>query len=402
MATRSKSTRKYGSAADRAKAGAAVAGPQGGSGTMFKNLGDGTEFFNVDIPKGKTEVKYTLRLLPYIVSDPKHPDGQNIAPEGELWYKRPFKRVRQVGVDKKSYISPLSIGKACPINEYYIKAKADPSIPDTEANKFKAQDCVMYNVQVIEKGEPGPIMFWWFSYACFEKRLKKELLDPDNDQYATFMDLVGGYDLRVRFQKEQFAGNDYSNADSISFVERDDIDESILDEVINLDDVLVIKSYDELNNIFLEVDSGEEAEEEPEEKPAKQTRQRKTAKPEPEPEEDEGTGDDVPLNVGEEEEDNEPECPHDLTFAVDFNSKKICRKCEIKDDCEEAFDALPEDGDEKEKDPEPEPTQTRNKKTTKPKGDCPHGFVFAVDCDKHKQCDVCKVWDSCMEAQEKL
>ena len=216
------------------------------------------------------------------------------------------------------------------------------------------------------------------------------------------MDLVGGFDLRVRFQKENFAGHDFVSADSISFIERDDIDESILDEAINLDDVLVIKSYDELNNIFLEMDSGEETEDEPEEKPAKETRQRKTAKPEP-PEEDEGTGDDVPLNVGEEE-DSGSECPHDLTFAVDFNSKKVCRKCEVKDECEEAFDALPEDGDgpEEHGEQEPEPAPARNKKTAKPKGDCPHGFAFAVDCDKHKQCDVCKVWDSCMEAQEKL
>lgn len=246
--------RKFSSGAARAAAAAAVAGP-GSGGTMFKNIPSEITYFNPEVPKGKTSVKYTLRFLPYIVADEKHPDGEN-APVDDIWYKRPFKRVRAAGVDKKPFISPKSIGMPCPIHEYYIQAKADPSIPDKEAAKAKLQDCVMYNVQEIDKkGNAGPVMFWWMSYHLFEKQLKKELLDPDNEKYLGFFDLEGGFDVKVRFEKESFEGNTFLCADMITFIERKkDLDESILDEVVDLDNVLVVKGYDELRNIFLEIE----------------------------------------------------------------------------------------------------------------------------------------------------
>lgn len=400
---RNKPARKYGSAADRTRAAAEQAGPAGSGGTMFKNLGDNREFFNPDVPKGKTEIKYTMRFLPYVVTDKRHPDGPTIAPAGELWYKRPFKRYRQIGVNKKSYISPLSVGKPCPIHEYFTRAKADPSIPEAEANKFKAQDMVAYNIQILDEKtkEWSDPLFWFFSYACFEKRLKKELLDPDNEEYASFMDLEGGYDLRVRFQKENFAGNDFLTADSISFIEREDIDESILDEVVNLDECLVIKEYDELNNIFLEIGEDNDEHQEPEKKEEKKermakdqpTRQRKSARPEPPPEElpeDEGTGDDVPLELN---------CPNNWKFGEDFDSQRRCTRCAIRIECGEAFDEADPSFEPEKKEKKSERRSRTNKESL---GDCPHGHEFAVDCDTNKDCDVCNVWDSCMDAQEKL
>ena len=136
MARPSKSTRKYGSAADRAKKAAEQAGPGSGGGTMFQNIPAGVDFYKPE------EGKATIRLLPYVVTDPKHPDGE-MAPVGDIWYKRPVKRLRNIGTEKKSYISPKSVGKPCPVIEYYTAAKADPSIPDKEANRAKPQDIVV-------------------------------------------------------------------------------------------------------------------------------------------------------------------------------------------------------------------------------------------------------------------
>ena len=173
-----KTERKYGSAAGRAKAAAAVAGPGGGGGgTMFQNIPQEVAYYKPE------EGKVTMRILPYVVSDPKHPDG-DMAPAGDIWYKRPFKRFRNIGTEKKPYISPKSIGKPCPSLEYYTAAKADPSIPDDEANRARPQDMVMYNVQIEDKKskEFGPVMFFYYSYHNFEKMLKNELLDPDNEE----------------------------------------------------------------------------------------------------------------------------------------------------------------------------------------------------------------------------
>ena len=434
---RTKSTRKYGSAADRAKAAAAVAGPGGGGGTMFRNLGQDREYFNPEVPKGKTEVKYTLRLLPYVVSDPKHPDGKDNAPVGDIWYKRSFKRYRGLGPEgnKKPYISPLSIGLPDPVAEYYSKAKADPSIPDEETNKYKPQDCVMYNVQVYDPKEKefGPVLFWWMSYACFEKRLKKELLDPDNEEFLSFMDLEGGFDVKVRFAKESFAGHDFISADSISFVERDDIDEDILEEVVDLDNVLVVKPYKELQGIFLEIDSDEDNEpkDEQEEKPASRrkksaepedkeepparTRRSKTTEPEPEPE--------PPARRGRaaKQEDPEPEpektrtrrgakteepknpCPEGFVFGDDWDTKKACEKCPEKtfDACEAEFNKSTEPA--KGSKTTPAGRSAKGKKTAEDDdNECPSGHVFGTDCDTKPECNDCPKWDACMDRQEEM
>jgi len=388
-----KTERKYGSAANRAKAAAAVAGPGGGGGTMFQNIPQDTQYYKPD------EGKATLRILPYVVTDPKHPDG-DMAPAGDIWYKRPFKRFRGIGTEKKPYISPKSIGKPCPILEYYTAAKADPSIPDKEANKAKPQDMVMYNIQVLDpktKKWSDP-MFFFYSYHNFEKMLKKELLDPDNEEFLSFMDLEGGFDIRVRWEKESFDGNDFLKAGSFTFIERDeDLDEEILDQVVNLDECLVVKPYKELQNIFLEIDEedAEGGDDQVEEKPEPRApRSRKTAGAEPEPEKTtrRGRGEkkdpdpepEKPARRRRQEPEPEPqgpECPHGFIFGDDFDTKRKCENCDLFDECGDKFKA---DG------------------KSSGKSDCPHGHVFGTDCDNKPECKDCQKWDDCMDRQEEL
>ncbi len=421
---RKETKRKYGSAAGRAKAAAAVAGPGGGGGTMFQNIPQGTQFYNPE------EGKATLRLLPYIVSDPKHPDGDS-APVGDIWYKRPFKRFRQIGLDKKPYISPKSINKPCPIMEYYSAAKADPSIPDKEADRAKPQDMVMYNVQVLDqktKSWSDP-MFWFFSYACFEKPFKKELMDPDNEDYLAFMDLEGGYDIRVRWEKESFGGHDFLSAGNISFIERDDLDESILDEVIDLDTVLKVLPYKDLQNLFLEIDEeGEDSEQEPEqeEKPARSARGKKSAEPEPEEQprrgrkrdpEPEPESEEKPARRSRATKEPEPEperparrsrkpepvdeCPHGFVFGDDFDTKKKCDKCEVFESCETTYNASITPA-EKKSDKEVKPAAGKKGKASDEENECPSGYRFGTDCDEKPECKDCPVWDACMDRQEEL
>ena len=417
-----KTERKYGSAATRAKAAAAVAGPGGGGGTMFQNIPPDTQFYKPE------EGKATLRLLPYVVTDPKHPDG-DMAPSGDIWYKRPFKRFRQIGTEKKSYISPKSIGKPCPIMEYYTAAKADPSIPDKEANRAKPQDMVMYNVQVMDPKtkEFSDPMFFFYSYHNFEKQLKKELLDPDNEEFLAFMDLEGGFDIRVRWEKETFEKNDFLVAGNFTFIERDeDLDEDILDKVVNLDECLIVKSYKELQNIFLELDDEPEPntgkdEGEDQLPPRPPSRRQKTAEPEPEPEKPSRRGraekpepEPEPEKPARRQRGAKPEpepetestdrCPHEFAFGVDFDTKRKCEKCDLFDECGDEFDAnnLPK-GEDK-----PAKSGTGDKKKTKPsdkvsdKNECPSGHIFGTDCDNKPECNDCVKWDDCMDRQEEM
>ena len=416
--------RKHSSARDRVKQSAAQAGPGGGGGTMF-NLPEDVEYYNPE--KGRV----TLRILPYEVTDKNHPDG-DLAPKDSLWYRRPFKRFRQVGVEKKPHISLLSVGKACPIFEYYREAKADPKIPEKEADKAKPQDCVMYNVQVIDKkGKPGDVMFFWMSYALFEKHLKKELNDPDNDEYLAFMDLEGGYDIKIRWEEESFDGNKYLEAGRISFVERDDdIDDDILDDLVNLDECLVVLDYDQLKNVWLEIDDDDEPagekkdpDDEGDDKPdldaeelvdmskAKMKKFIKKHDLDTDLDQDE---DDMREELAKElkiklpkEKDDESGLPDlDVDDLVDMNKKDLKRfnkKHDLDIDIDQDEDEIRADIAEKFDITLPKKKAGKTSKSSKGDDECSKGHDWGEDCDEYpKDCDKCDVWDACMAKQEEL
>ena len=413
MSRRSRTKRRYGSAAERTKRAAAQAGPAGSGGTMFQNIPSGIDFYNPE------EGKITLRILPYIITDPKHPDG-DLAPVDDIWYKRPFKRFRSIGPEQKPYISPRSIGKPCPISEYYAAAKADPSISDKEANKAKAQDCVMYNVQIVDrKGNVSDPMFWWYSYHLFEKQLKKELMDPDNEEFLTFMDLEGGFDIRIRWEKESFQGNDFLTAGNIIFIERDDIDEDVLDQVVNLDEVLNIKSYDELNRIFLELDDDQDENNgsSNDEKPTTNRRGRSKAKSDDEDESEQsksttrkrkssGSDQEEPVRRGRRTKKKEENpCPEGFVFGDDWDSKTACDDCKKFDECGDKF----EEDNPKAETKQSQKQESKSSKNSKTKSSsdsneqkCPYGLTFGKDCDTDDACNECEIWDDCMDAQEEM
>ena len=233
------------------------------------------------------------------------------------------------------------------------------------------------------------------------------------------MDLEGGFDIRVRWEKESFAGNDFFSAGNISFVERDDLDESILDEVVDLDKVLVVKSYKDLQNIFLELDdeeSGDNKETEKEEvKPP--SRQRKSAEPEKEAEPEKSTR----RSRTEKKEEPEPEpekparrrrnaepekpvnpCPSGFVFGDDFYTKTPCEKCEVFDECADKFEADYPAKDEKTSKKETAKETKSGKSSKGSDNECPSGYVFGTDCDNQPECANCSEWDKCMDRQEEL
>ena len=86
----------------------------------------GAAFGYLDLPKGikifKEPLKDTVRLdiIPYTVTSKLHPDRDErneVAIEGTLWYKRPFKIHRNVGQEKSTELCPISVKKKCPIDD---------------------------------------------------------------------------------------------------------------------------------------------------------------------------------------------------------------------------------------------------------------------------------------------
>ena len=108
----------------------------------YLNLPSGVGVFKPE------EGRMTFNIIPYIVSNPKHPDKDEkngIAMPGEPWYKLPIKIHRNIGASKTQVVCPTSFGKKCPICEYRAKLfKEGASQKETDA--LKTFDRILYNV----------------------------------------------------------------------------------------------------------------------------------------------------------------------------------------------------------------------------------------------------------------
>ena len=316
------------------------------------------------------EGKNLINIIPYIVGIPNHPDsdGEGTAEKGSLWYRMPFKVHRDIGPDNISVICPTTFGKPCPVCEYMSKLRTQGA--EWEIMKaFKPSDRALYVVQTLDDKKKKELMIWDMSFHLFQKALNEELLD--NDEFANFPDLEEGFSLRIRMSEETLGKNKFMECTRIDFEERKPIDETILDEVPQLDVLLKVFTYKELDALMNHI-SPEDVEDEDEDEPVTKKPARKT-KPAPEPEEDE----DEEEEVEDEDEDDEPAPP--------VRKKKPAPAPDPEEDDDD-------DDDEDEPAPKKKPT------TTPKKGKCPHGHAFGKDTDTEDECDDCDVFDDCFDA----
>ena len=378
-----------------------------GGGTTLR-LPDGygdVKFFKVNKPK------VMLDVIPYVVSDKRHPDAEAGAEVGTLWPSRRYYVHRGVGAEENSYICPLkTFGKPCPICEYAsARARQGGDREELKALRPKARD--LYNV--IDLDDPDKkIQLFDMSGFLFGDTLTKELIDASDDEQC-FAELKGGYSLKLRFEKKSFNRNEFWAVDRIDFVERKkDYKESIIEETVPLDDILVEPDYKTLEKIFLMAEGGEDDEEE-EERPV---RRRSKDEEEEEPKRRHSSKDEE-----EEEEDSEPE-PEDEEEEEEKPAKKAKKRPAKEEDEEDEEDSEDdsepeEDEDEEEeeeekpkkrgrrkKEPEPEEDEEDEEEEESPKskkGSCPYKHKFGTDCDKYEDCDECKKWGACNSAKSK-
>ncbi len=333
----------------------------------YLKLPKGVRVFSI---KEKTRSVF-LDFIPYEVTDEKHLDRydpEERAVPGTLWYKKPFKIHRNVGADDLTVVCRGTIKKKCPICEYVtekLKAGADwDDMKDTTA-----KDRNLYAVLPIDSEDhEDEIYIWDISQFLFQNELNDQL--EENEDNGIFPDLEEGKTLEVKLKWKKFGKSMFPETRDILFEDRDEVyDEAILEDVPNLDEVLEIMSYQEMHDLFFEMDDVEDEdapvtdEEDKDEKEEKSTRRRKKPAKEEEPEE-------------EPEEEKEVKKPSRRT-----------RKPKEKEDEDENKDEKPT-------------RSSRNKENKKDK--CPNDFVYGKDCEEHDECDECDLWADCLEEKEKL
>ena len=337
----------------------------------------------VSIFKEEPRTRVQLDIIPYVVTSDNHPDRDEeygIAVKGELWYKQPYWLHRGVGPDNQSVVCPSSVGKPCPICEYRAQLLKDGAKWDDDT--VKALKPSMRNLYVVipknNKNYSEEPHIWDISQFLFQDKLNEEI--QENEEYETFPDLEEGYTLRIRFAEGSFGTNKFAEVSRIDFIEREKpYDESILEKIPSLDDILEILSYSTIESMFFgnmspDEDEDEDEDEEYDDEDLKKKKKKRKV------EEDEDIDDDMD-DEDEDEEDDED---------VD----------EDDDDVQEEED---EDEDEDEEEDNKKKAKKSSLKRQKPKATakskkCPYGHEFGVDNDSYDDCDNCEVWEKCLEA----
>ncbi len=221
---------------DRVRKRAETRKSSGGLSTL--DLPEGVELFKPE--KGSVE----FDIVPYRVSVDTHPEVK----KGELWYERTYLAHRNVGPDEQFLVCPRTIGKRCPICEEHQKLKRDPNAEDEVVDALRAKERELFNV-VLKDGD-GSVMVLDISTYLFGRMLEEEIRDGDLE-VAGFAELKGGKTLKVRWVEKKMGKQAFVEAGRIDFIDRDDLDEDeTLDAVVDLDRILKILSYEEIEKIF--------------------------------------------------------------------------------------------------------------------------------------------------------
>lgn len=339
----------------------------GGSG--YLKLPEGIGFLK--LTKSTRNDPTVLDIVPYEVqADCVVHDGKAKEMElfkGDRWWVRTILVHRNIGPDNKYVICPRTNKKPCPICEYRAKLKKDGG--DEALIKDLAPQ--VKDIMNVWCGSKEGVKILEFSNANFRDALEKEIREG-KDEWYDFPELEGGYTLNVVFSEDTFAGNKYLKATRFDFVERKDLPEDILDKVADLDEIISILPYDKLE--ALAFSDASDAHDEPQEREERSSRRREE---EPPPERERS-------RKRDEEEDKAEE-----------RSERTSRRREEPE----------EKAEQKEEKSERSSRRTAPPKEEEPEGDgkCPvKGGIFGKDCNVHKDCMTCEIWEACADEADRL
>ncbi len=296
-----------------------------------------------DIPVYKEKKgTYQLDIMPYIVSNDNHPDGNEDNPDsalkGNQWFRRPIWTHRDVGAENETVICPKTDGKKCPICETRDSQFREGMDKDDVVRKASARGLYLV-IPKKHKKYDEEYHIWDISDFCFQAELDDEL--EENPDHGVFPDLENGETLSIRFKEDSFANNKFAKAKRINFLERKkQYPADMIDDAPCLDDLFDVPTYKELEAKFLEIE-----------------------------EED-----------GSEKKEKEKE--------KDGKTKNKKRKTKAFDD----------DLDE----PKEEEKKMKRKKKDEKDNKCPEGYKYGKDWDAYTECDECPVFKPCGKKHKEL
>jgi hypothetical protein len=429
----------------------------------------GVKYGYLQLPTGvnmySPEVGTTVHMdiMPYVVSNPRHPDRnmeKEIATAGSLWYKLPFKTHRDVGVEKETLVCPTSFGLPCPICEHRQK-RQDAGADKAELQTMNASRRNLYAVNPIDDPKATPDKFYVFdmSQYLFQDELNRDL--KASPQYEGFPDLEFGFMLKCRWDGGSMPGSKpFPECGRIDFIQRSEgYDDAVLDQIPDLDKLLIVLSYAEIQAKFFELEEGEEMQDEapvasspaptrrapapatapaapvrraaapapapaapaaptrraPAPTPAPAAPTRRAPAPAPAAAPTRRAPEPVVAPEPIEEEGFEP--VEELCIACEGTGKTsrgnvcpICKGTGLKPQPEEPLVERPAAPVRRAAAPAPAPAAAPTRRAPAPTPapepvaeggqTCPNGFVWGRDCEEDDKCDACDLWSECLDAKQ--
>lgn len=356
------------SMAERVKQKAKEAEFSGGNDTL--RVKDGISFFKPK--KGKNEIM----IVPFEMGAGKN--LEDIQP-GELWFRQQLLKHFRVGPDDKAVICPRTIGKKCPICEHRASLLAQGrSTDDAEVKELLPKKRELY--YIIDLEDDDRLKIFEYSYHNFGKKLEEEVREADDDSLAVnFADPDDGAIVVVRMAEASMGKNKFLEASRFDFEERGKEEKKIIQQAIGevtpFGELMIIHSYEELRNLFYDLDPDEtEVKQDQDDEEAPKRRRGRASQEET------------------ENPDDEEEAPR---------SRSSRRRSEPESapfDTEE--EEAPRSRSSRRADPDPDEEESESKPGKPVKHKCQFDGVFGETCDTLEACEDCAIWADCRDATD--
>ncbi len=227
---------------------------------------DGFSASSLSIPEGVSMFKLKkgvmfIDIIPYVVGK-----GNPFADEGEIHYERTYFNHKNIGPNGDSFIClKKTQGKPCPVCEYRAKLASDPDSDEDTIKEMGPKERQLFNVIDLKDQDKG-IQLFESSYHLFGRLIDEAIKEPDEEAesegWDKFHDPENGLTLKLTVVDSTFNGRTFQQVSRIDFRSRKkQYEESIIDDAHCLDEVLKIKSYDDLKKALLQGGGDDEADE---------------------------------------------------------------------------------------------------------------------------------------------
>lgn len=284
--------------------------------------GKKVQFYHVN-----KEADHALDIIPYTI---KSKNNSYVAAGdmavGDKLHMLDYYSHRNIGPLKKTIICPLmTSGLPCPICEEYERAKKAKGWDSEEAKALKPSRRIAYNV-IDADDDDETVQIFDVSYFLFAKGLIDEAKHQakkqgvDDLDYAGLLNPADAMTVEFRNTMEKKGGFETAEYKGFSFVPRKNKYKGVTP--IDLDEYMVVKSYKDIEKMFLGED--EEAEDTPppvekDERPARRSETKEDTPPR--------------RSRRDEPEDDGKPCPEGFTFGKDYDKDDKCADCEVYSDC---------------------------------------------------------------------